>query len=305
MAAYTVRRVLWIVPVMLGIATITFTLMHLVPGGPWDQDKPLPPQVVENLNRRYGLDDPLWKQYGSFLANALTGDLGVSYTRQAREVTEIIRQGLATTAALGGIAFLIAVGGGIPLGFLSAARRNSFLDYASGAFTTLFASVPGFVLGIILVIAFSVRWHVLPTGGWGSPSQVIMPAVALAALPMALIARVTRASVLEVLGQDYIRTARAKGLLPHTIHQRHVLKNALIPVVTILGPELAALVTGSFIIETVFSVPGIGRLFVQGVLQRDYGLIMGAVLFYALVITILNLLVDLLYASLDPRIRYS
>ena len=279
--------------------------MHFVPGGPWDRDKKLPPQAVQNLNEHYGLDDPLWKQYVSFLGEGLRGDLGVSFTNQDREVTEIIRQGLPTTATLGGIAFLIAVGIGVPLGVAAAVRRNSIVDYVSVAFATLFASVPGFVLGMLLVIFLSVRWHLLPTGGWGSPpSQVILPAVALAALPLALIARVTRAGVLEVLSQDYVRTAWAKGLSSGVVHYRHVLKNALVPILTILGPELAALITGSFIIETVFSIPGIGRLFVQGVFQRDYGLIMVEVLFYALVIAVLNLVVDLLYAVVDPRIRY-
>ena len=169
---------------------------------------------------------------------------------------------------------------------------------------TILASIPGFVVAIFLVIVLSVRWHPLPTGGWGSPSQVVMPALALAALPTAFIARLTRASVLEQLGQDYVRTAWAKGLPRSVVQYRYVLKNALIPVLTGLGPELAALITGSFIIESVFFIPGVGRLFVQGILQRDYGLIMGMVIFYAFVIAVMNLVVDLLYAMVDPRIRY-
>ena len=304
MAGYTVRRVLWIIPVMLGIASITFVLMHFIPGGPWDREKPLSPEVVENLNRRYGLDDPLWKQYWSFLTNALRGDLGVSFTNQDRKVTQVIRQGLPTTATLGAIAFLIAVGIGIPLGMAAAIRRNSPVDYLSVSFATLFASVPKFVLGILLMIILSAELHLLPTGGWGSPSQAIMPALALAAFPAALITRVTRASALEVLSQDYIRTAKAKGLSTLVVQYRHVLRNAMIPILTILGPALAALITGSFIVERVFSIPGIGQLFVQGVFQRDYGLIMGMVLFYAFVIAVMNLVVDTLYAVVDPRIRY-
>ena len=305
MLGYTVRRVLWIIPTMLAVVSITFVLMHFVPGGPWDQEKRLPSQVVENLNHRYHLDDSLWTQYWSFLTGLFKGDLGVSYTYQDRAVTEIIRQGLPATATLGSIAFLIAVCAGISLGTAAALRRNSLVDHLSVAFTSLFASVPGFVVGILLVIVFSVRWHLLPTGGWGSPSQVILPSLALAALPAAFIARVTRASVLEVLGREFIQTAKSKGLPPHVVQYRHVLPNALIPIVTILGPELAALIAGSFIIETVFSIPGIGRLFVQGVFQRDYGLIMGVVLFYAFVIAAMNLIVDLLYAFVDPRIRYN
>ena len=305
MAGYTIRRVLWIIPVMFAIASITFALMHFVPGGPWDREKKLPASVVETLNQRYGLDDPLWEQYWNFLTDAVRGDLGVSYTFQDRPVTNIIREGIPKTAILGGIAFLIVIGVGVPLGVVTAIRRNSVTDYTSMVLTTLLASIPGFVLGIFLMILFSLQWHLLPTGGWGSPSHVVMPALALAALPTALIARVTRASVLEVLDQDYVRTARAKGLSSLVIHYRHVLKNASIPILTSLGPELAALITGSFIVESLFSIPGIGRLFVEGVFQRDYGLIMGMVLFYALVIAVVNLFVDLLYMLADPRIRYA
>ena len=305
MLSYGVRRVLWIIPVMLGIATITFLMMHFVPGGPWDSEKTLAPQVVENLNARYGLDEPLWQQYARFLFNGIRGDLGVSYTYQDRGVAEVIRQGLPASAILGTVAFLMSVGIGVPLGVAAAVKRNSVVDYVSVGFATVFASVPGFVLGILLVILFAVHWRVLPSGGWGSPSHVVLPAVALAALPAAFLARVTRASVLDVLSQDYVRTARAKGLSPTAVHYRHVLKNALIPVLTVTGPELAGLVTGSFIVETVFDVPGIGRLFVQGVFQRDYGLIMGVVLFYSFVIAVMNLLVDLLYSLVDPRIRYA
>ena len=304
MAAYLVRRVLWIIPVLFGIATITFFLMQFVPGGPWDSDKPLDPRVVENLNLRYGLDDPLWEQYGRFLADAIRGDLGVSYTQQGRKVTDILWQGLPTTATLAAIAFLLAVAVGIPLGMAAAIRQDSMVDYLSVSFATIFASIPGFVLGIVLVVLFSLRWDPLPSGGWGSPSEVVLPAIALAALPAAFIARVTRASMLDVLQQEYVLTATAKGLSRHVVIHRHALRNALIPILTIMGPELAALVTGSFIIETVFSVPGIGRLFVLGVFQRDYGVVMGMVLFYAFVISVLNLAVDLLYPVVDPRVRY-
>ncbi|MDP3064758.1 MAG: ABC transporter permease [Chloroflexota bacterium] len=303
MFAYTVRRVLWLVPVLLGVATITFVLMHVVPGGPWDQEKTLAPQVVQNLNRRYGLDKPVWRQYVDFLSKAARGDLGVSYTYQDRSVTSIIRSGFPVTASLGLIAFALSIGIGLPLGLAAASKQNSLLDYFSVFFATSFASTPGFVLGILLMILFSVNLHWLPTSGWGTPQKIIMPAIALAALPAAYTARLTRASVLEVIRQDYIRTARAKGLQETVIYYRHVLKNALIPVLTIMGPELAYLVTGSFIIEALFSIPGVGRLFVQGVFQRDYGLIMGTVLFYAFIVAILNLVVDLLYAAVDPRIR--
>ncbi|MBI2871913.1 MAG: ABC transporter permease [Chloroflexi bacterium] len=304
MLQYAVRRTLWLIPVLWGVATITFVLMHSVPGGPWDREKTLPLTVQQNLNRRYGLDKPVWQQYFRFLAGVARGDLGVSYTYQDREVVSIIAGGLPVTATVGLTAFTLAILVGVPLGLAAALRQNSLLDYVSVLFATSFASIPGFVLGILLIILFSVTLHLLPTGGWGSVKQVIMPAAALGALPAAWAARLTRASVLEVVGQDYVRTAYAKGLPDRVIYYRHILRNALIPVITIMGIELAALVTGSFIIENLFSIPGVGRLFVQGVFQRDYGLIMGSVLFYAFVVALLNLAVDLLYGVVDPRVRY-
>ncbi len=304
MLRYSIRRLLWILLSMLAVAFITFSLMHLVPGGPWDREKELAPQIIENLNRKYGLDKPFIVQFGEYVKNLLQGDLGVSYTYQDRGVTEIIMGGLPKTAALGGTAFLIALLIGIPLGMAAALKQNSVLDYVSVFFSTLFASVPGFVLGILLVLVFSVGLHLLPTGGWGGLRHLVLPAFALAALPAAYIARVTRASMLDVLRQDYIRTARAKGLSEYVVLVRHTLRNALIPVLTVTGPELAYLITGSVVIESVFSIPGIGRLFVQGVFQRDYGLIMGTTIFYAFVIAVANYVVDILYGVADPRIRY-
>ncbi|MBI4312691.1 MAG: ABC transporter permease [Chloroflexi bacterium] len=305
MFKYLVGRILWMVPVLLGISILTFLIMHLVPGGPWDREKALAPAVIENLNRKYGLDDPLWKQYATFVGNALRGDLGISYTYQDRPVTSIILQGLPKTAAIGLIAFSLALAVGIPLGMAAAIKHNSWVDYLSVQFATIFAAVPGFILAFLLIIVLSITLHLLPTGGWGKPQHMVLPSLALAALPAAYIARIARASMLEVLGQDYIRTAHSKGLAPGVIYYRHALKNALIPVLSVTGPELAALITGSFIIEQIFAVPGIGRLFVQGVFQRDYGLIMGTVLFYAAVIALLNLAVDILYSVVDPRIRYN
>jgi oligopeptide transport system permease protein len=304
MAKYVGRRLLWLIAVLLVISFLTFSLMHLVPGGPWDREKQLSAQVIDNLNKKYGLDKPFMVQYGNFLLNVLHGDLGVSYMYQDRGVTSILAQGLPKTATLGIVAFLLAVAIGIPLGMLAALRQNSGLDYASVLFSTIFASIPAFVLGIILMIIFSVILHWLPTGGWGGVGNVIMPSVALAALPAAYFARITRASMLDVVRQDYVRTAKSKGINESLILTRHILRNAMIPVLTIAGPELAALITGSFIIENLFSIPGVGRLFVQGVFQRDYGLIMGSILFYAFAIAVLNLVVDVLYAAVDPRIRY-
>jgi oligopeptide transport system permease protein len=304
MGKYVIRRLAWMLLVLFLVALITFLLMHLVPGGPWDREKTLAPNVIENLNKKYGLDKPLVEQFGSYIWNALHGDLGLSYMYQDRGVTQILMQGFPITATLGTVAFFLALLMGVPLGIGAALKQNSALDYGAVVFATIFASIPNFVLGIFLMIIFSVELHWLPTGGWGSIRQIIMPAFALAALPAAYMARISRASMLEVVKQDYIRTARSKGLAERIILIRHILRNALIPVVTVAGPELAALVTGSFIIENLFSIPGIGRLFVLGIQGRDYGLIMGTVLFYAFAIAILNLAVDILYGAIDPRIRY-
>jgi oligopeptide transport system permease protein len=305
MSKYITRRVIWLVVVLLVVSFLTFSLMHLVPGGPWDRDKQLSPQVIQNLNIKYGLDKPFIAQYINYIWGVLHGDLGVSYSYQDRGVTQILLTGLPVTATLGIVAFILAILIGIPLGMLAALKQNSAVDYASVLFSTIFASIPAFVLGIMMMIVFSITLHWLPTQGWGNISNIIMPAFALAALPAAYIARVTRASVLEVSRQDYVRTARAKGLAERIIMVRHILRNALIPVLTITGPELAALITGSFIIENLFSIPGIGRLFVQGVFARDYGLIMGSILFYTFVIAFINLIVDVAYAAVDPRIRYN
>jgi len=278
--------------------------MHLVPGGPWARAKPLPPAVIAAIDAKYGLNKPLYVQYAKFLWGILHGDLGISYSYQDRSVTQIIMQSFPKSAILGGIAFILALIVGISFGMAAALRQNTWVDYVCVMFSTIFASVPAFVLGILLVIVFSVILHWLPSGGWGKPSDVILPAIALAALPAAYIARIARASTLETMRQDYVRTARSKGLLDRIVLTRHILRNALIPVVTISGPEFAALITGSFIVESIFSIPGIGRLFVSSVFARDYGLIMGTTLFYAFIISIANLVVDILYAVIDPRIRY-
>jgi len=304
MTKYILHRIFWLIVVLLVVSFITFALMHLVPGGPWDKEKTLAPQVVEALNKKYGLDKPFFVQFGNYLLNLLHGDLGISYSRQDRNVTSILLTGLPKTATLGVTAFLLAILIGIPFGMAAALKQNSIIDYLSVLFSTIFASIPGFVLGILLIIIFSVTLHWLPTGGWGSYKQIIMPAFALATLPAAFIARITRASTLEVMRQDYIRTAQAMGIKQRVILVRHILRNALIPVTTVAGPELAFLISGSFIIENLFSIPGIGRLFVNGVFARDYGLIMGSILFYAFAVAGINLVVDLLYAVIDPRIRY-
>lgn len=305
MFRYIIRRVLWLIPVLLFISLITFTLMKVTPGGPWDKEKQVAPAALANLNRKYNLDKPGYEQYFLYMGNALRGDLGPSYIYQDRSVTEILRRSIGPTATLGALAVLAAVLVGVPLGIIAALRQNTIVDYVALGFASLGASVPNFVLSYMLIFTLAVGLKLAPTGGWGKPNQLILPVLVLAVLPTAVLARITRASVLEVLRQDYMRTARAKGLAAFTITQRHLLKNALIPVATVLGPVLAALITGSFIVESIFSIPGVGRLLIQGVSQRDYSLIMGTVLLYALVIAVLNLVVDVLYVFIDPRIKYT
>jgi oligopeptide transport system permease protein len=303
-ARFIIRRILWLVPVLLFVSLITFTLMHLTPGGPWDRDKPVAASVQANLNARYNLDKPVWQQYLLYMGGVIHGDLGPSYTYQDRSVTSIIMQGLPATASLGALAALLAICVGVPLGVIAATRQNSLVDYTALGFGTVFASVPSFVLGFVLIIVFALSMHMVPTSGWGKPSQYLLPVLTLGLNQAALLTRITRASVLDVSRQDFMRTARAKGLRESLVIKRHLLKNSLIPIVTVLGPVLAVLLIGSLIVETIFSIPGIGRLLVQGISQRDYSLIMGTTLLYAFVIAILNLIVDVLYGFIDPRITY-
>ncbi|HEU4760291.1 MAG TPA: ABC transporter permease [Dehalococcoidia bacterium] len=305
MLAYVVRRILWLIPVLIIVAAITFTLMHQVPGGPWSREKKLPPDAQLNLERKYGLDKPLWRQFGQYLVNLAQGDLGVSYRQLNRPVRDILWEKIPVTATLGLLALAVAVVLGGTFGLLAALRQNTLIDYASVTFATFGASVPSFVLGMLLLITFSAYLHWLPTSGWGTWRQAIMPVTALSVLPTAYIARVTRASMLEVLQQDYIRTARAKGLRENVVVIRHLVRNGLIPVLTVIGPVAAALVTGSFVIEYLFAIPGVGRFFVTSISARDYGMIMGTTLFYTTIVVFANLIVDLLYAVVDPRIRYN
>ncbi len=305
MAAYIARRVLWTIPVLFAIATVTFALMHLVEGGPWDRPgKPLPPGVEARLNREYGLDKPLWEQYATYMLNLGRGDLGVSLRHNNRPVRDMLGDGIRISGTLGLLSLALSLSAGVTLGVASALRRNSAVDYAAVAIATAGASVPSFVVGMLLLVLFTANLHWFPSTGWGTPKQAVLPVLALSALPAAYIARVTRASMLDVLTQDYARTARAKGLRERTILLRHLLRNALIPILTVAGPLAAALVTGSFIIEKKFGIPGIGFAYVNAIDERDYGLIMGTTLFYATVVVVANLVVDLLYSVVDPRIRY-
>jgi oligopeptide transport system permease protein len=303
--SYRSRRILWIIPVLFVVSVITFTLMHSVPGGPWDQEKRLPAAVQSRLNAEYGLDQPLVAQYLTWAGGFIQGDLGPSYRFQDRRVNDIVADGFGTTVQLGIMAFLLAVIVGIPLGILAALGHNRWPDYASTSVAIIGIATPSFVLAILLIVVFSVQLGWFPTGGWKGPETWVLPTIALAGFPIAVIARYTRASMLEVTRKDYIRTAHSKGLGRQSVVNRHMIRNALIPVVTILGPTLAFLVTGSFIIERIFNIPGMGQFYLNSITTRDYSLLMAMTMIYAFAVAFLNVVVDVLYAYIDPRIRYS
>ncbi|MEA2612000.1 MAG: oligopeptide transport system permease protein [Chloroflexota bacterium] len=305
MSRYLIRRLLWIIPVLFAVTLITFLLMHAVPGGPWDQDKKLPPAVIERLNAIYGLDRPLYEQYVNWVGGILQGNLGPSYAFKDRTVNDIVADGIWTTVHLGVMAFILSVVIGIPLGIFAALGHNRAPDYISTAISVVGIATPSFVLALILILTFSVALGWLPVAGWKGPETWVLPTVALSGFPIALIARYTRASMLEVTRKDYVRTAHSKGVSGRSVVSRHMIRNALIPVVTILGPILAFLVTGSFIIEHIFAVPGIGRYYLSAITTRDYPLLMAMTVIYAFAVAFLNLVVDVLYAYIDPRIRYS
>ncbi|MGH2476052.1 MAG: ABC transporter permease, partial [Candidatus Limnocylindrales bacterium] len=256
MIGYLTRRIFWIIPVLFAVSIITFVLMHSVPGGPWDREKRLPVAVQDRLNEEYGLDQPLVVQYVNWATEFATGDLGPSYRYQDRRVNDIVADGIGVTFQLGIMAFILAVVVGIPLGIFAALGHNRWPDYLSTSLSIVGIATPSFILAILLIVVFSVGLGWFPSGGWRGPEYWVLPTVALAGFPIAVIARYTRASMLEVTRKDYIRTAHSKGLQNQSVVSRHMIRNALIPVVTILGPTLAFLVTGSFIIERIFTVPG-------------------------------------------------
>jgi oligopeptide transport system permease protein len=305
MIRYIARRFLWIIPVLFVVSLITFSLMHAVPGGPWAREKAVPASMVARLNEKYGLDEPVPVQYISWVGNLLQGNLGPSYKFQDRTVNDIVGGGIWTTVQLGLMAFFLSVAVGIPLGVIAALGHNRWPDYAATGISVLGIATPSFVLAILLILFFGVTLKILPTGGWKGPDTWILPTIALASFPIAVITRYTRASMLEVTRKDYVRTAQSKGVAERAVVTRHMIRNALIPVVTILGPTLAFLVTGSFIIESIFGIPGIGRYYITSIGQHDYGVLMAMTVLYAFVVAFLNVIVDVLYAFIDPRIRYS
>lgn len=300
---FVARRLLAIVPTMLVIVTITFFMIRLAPGGPFQAEREIPAEARAALQAKYGLDQPLFTQYLRYLQNAARFDFGPSYKFPSRSVREIVTGALPVSLELGGLAMLLALAIGIPIGAIAAIRQNSALDHGPMALAMLGVSIPNFVLGPILVFVFALSLRWLPPALWDGPSHKILPVATLAAIYVAYIARLTRGGMLEITRQDFIRTARAKGLSERMIVIRHALRGGLLPVVSFLGPAAARAVTGSIVVEKIFAIPGIGQYFVNAAFNRDYTLVMGVVIFYAGFLILFNLLVDVAYGLLDPRVQ--
>ena len=316
-ASLVLRRLLWTIPVLFFVVLVTFALMHLAPGSPWDQSYgdqgpklQLSETAIERLNAKYGLDRPWWQQVFVYLRNVVTFDFGDSYRFQGQQASALISERLSPTFTLAGIAVLVILPVGVGLGVLAALRHNSRLDYAITGLATLAASVPNFVVGIFLILFLSVGLNratdgsiYLPSGGFGLDQRLVMPLITLSLLPIAFVARLMRASTLDTLRQDHVRTAQAKGLRRKRVVAGHVVKNALVPVVTTMGPLFVFLISGTVIIESLFQVPGLGGAFVQAVGARDYPVILAATIVYTVVVVVANLVVDVVYLLLDPRMR--
>lgn len=285
------------------IITITFIMMHAIPGGPFTREKALPEPVLQALNAKYHLDDPLWKQFVDYVKGVMTFNLGPSFQRAGVTVNDLIREGFPATLKIGLASVIVIIIVGIPLGILSALKQNKWQDGLVMFIATLGVTIPSFVMATGIIYIFSAKLGWLPSNGLTSWKHMIGPVIALSGFSLSFVARLTRSSMLEVLQQDYIRTARAKGLSNNKVIYKHALKNALIPVVTYLGPMIAALLTGSFVIEKVFAIPGMGKHFVESVGNRDYTVLMGITIFYALFLVVMVLLVDILYSLIDPRIK--
>ena len=308
MIRFMIRRALSLVPTLFLIITLGFGIIRVAPGGPFASEHKLPPEILANIQKQYHLDEPLARQYLRYVGDFVRGDLGPSYRYRDYSVNELIGHALPPSMLIGGLALAIAVVCGISAGVVAALRQNAWPDYTAMALAVVGISVPLFVVGPVLKLVLALRHHWLPTSGWlgdrGGALVLVMPVLTLALPYMAGIARLTRASVLEVLRADYVRTARAKGLGEPAVVLRHVLKGALLPVVSYLGPAFAGIITGTVVVETIFGIPGMGRLSVQAALNRDYTVIMGDVIVFSIILVLMNFLVDLCYGFLDPRISY-
>ena len=290
--------------VVLVVVTITFFLLRMLPGGPFDEEKELPDQIRKNIEAKYNLDQPSWKQYLLYIEGLSKADFGPSYKYVDRSVNDIIRETLPVSIELGLVGLFLSIALGSIVGIVSAIKPRGVFDFLAVSTATALVSVPSFVIGAVLIYIFSVRFRIFPAALWGSPSHIVLPALTLAAGPAAYLARLIRASMLETSEALYVRTARAKGLSNFMVITKHILRNALIPVVTVMGPITAFLITGSFVVEHIFAIPGIGRFFVLAVSNRDYPLVMGITIIYTIILVLANLVVDILYVYLDPRIKF-
>jgi len=300
---FLLKRILITVLTILVIITITFIMMHAIPGGPFTREKALPDAVLEALNKKYHLDDPLWKQYLDYLKGVISLDLGPSFQKTGMTVNDFIREGFPATMKIGLGAVIAIIVLGIPAGIFAALKVGKWQDNIIMLMVTLGVTIPSFVMATLIIYIFSAKLGWLPSNGLTSWKHMIGPVIALSGFSMSFVARMTRSSMLEVLQQDYIRTARAKGISENKVIFKHALKNALIPVITYLGPMIAALLTGSFVIEKIFAIPGIGKHFVESVGNRDYTVILGITIFYSLFLVVMVLIVDILYGIIDPRIK--
>ncbi len=302
---YLLKRILFLFPLLLVISFLAFALVRVAPGGPFDKERrPAAPEIERNLKAKYHLDEPIWKQYGRFLAGLARGDFGPSLKYRNHSVTDIILQGLPVSLILGGLAFLLALGLGIPLGFYTALRRGRWGDYAGSFLALLAVCIPGFVLGPILIMIFAIHWRWFPVALWESPAHAVLPTLTLGLYFVGKVARLMREGMLTTLHAEFIVTARAKGLGETAILLKHAFRLAVLPVVSYSGPMLADLLTGSFVVENLFQIPGIGVFMVNSSLNRDYPMVVGLVLLYAFLLLVLNMLVDLAYHWLDPRVQY-
>ena len=303
MAKYILKRIATSIISLWAVITITFFMLRLLPGGPFTGERNIPEAIMQNLEVKYGLDKPLFEQYGLYLKNLLQGDLGESMKYAGKEVSEIISYSFPSSAKLGVVVISIALIFGITLGIIAALKYNSWPDSLCMVLATLGVTIPSFVLATVLMYIFGVKYKLLPVTGLNSPVSYILPALALGGYSIAFISRLTRSKLLETLNSDYIRTARAKGVSGFKVIVKHALRNTLIPIITYLGPLIAGILTGSFVVEKIFAIPGLGREFVNTISNRDYTVIMGVTVFYSSILIICNLLVDLLYGIIDPRIK--
>jgi oligopeptide transport system permease protein len=306
MLLYVIRRFFTAIPTLFVIVTLAFFLMRVAPGGPFNQERGLSPEIRANLEAQFGLGDPLWLQYAHYLRNLLRGSLGPSYNLPDFTVTELFAKGLPISAQLGASALILALLVGSTLGIIAALYQNKAGDYAVIAVATAGSTIPTFVIAPIIQLVFGLTWKLLPIGGWGDGALLnkIGPILTLALPQMAIVARLMRGSMIESLRSHHIRTARALGLSDWSVVIKHALRGAVLPIVSYAGPAAAALITGSVIVETIFSIPGVGRYFVEAALNRDYTLVMGTVVVIAIFTILFNLIVDILYAVIDPRVRY-